>query len=171
MKIFSTPTTLLLALFMSVALIGCGDESTKSEEMPAPVMEEPMTETIVIEANDQLQFNVTEFTVEAGEEVSLTLKNVGSLPKETFGHNLVILNAGVDLVAYATDASTNTDNEYLPMDMSQTFASTSLLGPGEEDTITFMAPSVPGRYEFLCTFPGHYGTMRGVMIVEADDSM
>lgn len=171
MKIFSTPTTLLLALFMSVALIGCGGESTETADVPAPAMEEPEAEAVVIEANDQLQFNVTEFTVDAGEEVTLTLKNVGSLPKETFGHNLVILNAGVDVVAFATDAMTQTDNEYLPMDMSQTFAHTSLLGPGEEDTITFMAPSVPGRYEFLCTFPGHYGTMRGVMIVEEDMDM
>lgn len=134
-------------------------------------MEEVESDAIVIEANDQLQFSITEFTVEAGEEVTLVLKNVGSLPKETFGHNLVILNSGVDLVEYATGAMANAENEYLPADMSQTFAHTILLGPGEEDTITFMAPTEPGQYEFLCTFPGHYGTMRGVMIVEADDSM
>ncbi|MEQ9104764.1 MAG: plastocyanin/azurin family copper-binding protein [Rhodothermales bacterium] len=166
MKLFSTPTTLFFALFLSVALIGCGGESAETAEEQAPAMEEAASDAIVIEANDQLQFSVTEFTVAAGEEVTVTLQNVGSLPKETFGHNLVFLNAGVDLVEYATGAMANADNEYLPMDMSQTLAHTALLGPGEEDTITFMAPSEPGRYEFLCTFPGHYGTMRGVMIVE-----
>ncbi len=166
MKLFSTPTTLFFALFLSVALIGCGGETADTAEGQAPAMEEMASDAVVIEANDQLQFSVTEFTVAAGEEVTVTLKNVGSLPKETFGHNLVVLNAGVDLVEFATGAMANADNEYLPMDMSQMLAHTALLGPGEEDTITFMAPSEPGRYEFLCTFPGHYGTMRGVMIVE-----
>lgn len=162
MRILNTTSSLFLAMLLSVSIIGCGGESTETTT-PEPAM---ASDAIVIEANDQLQFSVTEFTVAAGEEVSIQLVNVGSLPKETFGHNLIVLNAGVDLVAFATDAMAKAENEYLPEDLSQVLAHTSLLGPGESETITFTAPTAPGQYEFLCSFPGHYGTMRGIMIVE-----
>lgn len=160
----------IFALFFAALVVaGCGGGGDQAEA-PAPAQEEaaaePAAEGIVIEANDQLQFSLKEFTVAAGEEVTVTLHNVGTLPKETFGHNFVILTAGADLEAFATEAMGNSANEYLPTDMSNVLAHTALLGPDEEDTITFMAPTEPGEYEFLCTFPGHYGTMRGVMIVE-----
>jgi len=155
------------ALFFAALLVtGCGGGGEQAETA-APAQEEAVAvEGIVVEANDQLQFSINEFTVAAGEEVTVTLHNVGTLPKETFGHNFVILTAGTDLEAFATAAMGNADNEYLPTDLSSVIAHTSLLGPDETDTITFSAPTEPGQYEYLCTFPGHYGTMRGVMIVE-----
>ena len=30
----------------------------------------------------------------------------------------------------------------------------------------FTAPEQPGRYPFLCTFPGHWRVMKGVLIVD-----
>ncbi len=159
----------VFALFFSALVVaGCGGGD--QAEAPAPAQEEAAAETasdtIVIEANNQLQFSVKEFTVAAGEEVTITLHNVGTLPKDTFGHNFVILTAGTDLEAFATEAMGNSANEYMPTDLSNVLAHTVLLGPDEKDTISFTAPTQPGQYEFLCTFPGHYGTMRGVMIVK-----
>jgi hypothetical protein len=46
------------------------------------------------------------------------------------------------------------------------FAHTKLLGPGEKGVIKFIAPSVLGAYQFLCSFPGHYAIMRGIMSVK-----
>ena len=162
--------TLLAALaFLVVGFMGCG--GGEADQAAAPAAEEPAAEAaddaIVIEANDQLQFSVNEFTVQAGEEVTIRLVNVGTLPKETFGHNLVILQQGGDVAAFANDAMTAQDNEYIPTDAGDRIvANTAMLGPGEEDTITFTAPSEPGEYPYLCSFPGHYATMQGVMIVE-----
>ncbi|MFV1994383.1 MAG: plastocyanin/azurin family copper-binding protein, partial [Verrucomicrobiales bacterium] len=42
---------------------------------------------------------------------------------------------------------------------------TKLLQPKQVDTIEFIAPA-PGEYPYLCTFPGHWMLMRGVMTVE-----
>ena len=42
---------------------------------------------------------------------------------------------------------------------------TKLLGGGESDTITFDAPE-KGYYTFLCTFPGHWGLMKGKLVVK-----
>jgi azurin len=38
--------------------------------------------------------------------------------------------------------------------------------PQDQFSIFFRAPDKPGRYPFLCTFPGHWMVMNGVMIVE-----
>ncbi len=152
-------TKLLALLFAALLFTGCGGSSE------APAVEE--NDAIVIEAGDQLQFSVTEFTAAAGSNVHIMLKNVGSLPKETFGHNIVFLTAGADLQAFGQAAVSAADNEYIPADMADwVLANSTLLGPGEEAMVMFTAPTEPGTYEFLCSFPGHYGTMRGVMTVE-----
>ena len=38
--------------------------------------------------------------------------------------------------------------------------------PATQFTISFRAPAKPGRYPYLCTFPGHWMVMNGEMIVE-----
>ena len=37
--------------------------------------------------------------------------------------------------------------------------------PGTSEAIFFTTPDQPGDYEFLCTFPGHYQLMRGILRV------
>ena len=56
------------------------------------------TNHIVIKANDDMTFDKTTFTVKVGEEITLLLMNNGTMSKEAMGHNLVILNQGVDNV-------------------------------------------------------------------------
>ncbi len=154
-------------LFASLLMVGCGGESADTADAAADVTEEAATDAIVIEANDMLQFSVTEFSVTEGEEVTIVLQNVGQMAKEMGGHNLVILTEGSDLQAFGIAAAGAADTEYIPADLAdQVFAATALLGPGEEYTLTFTAPAA-GTYEFVCSFPGHFGTMRGVMTVEA----
>jgi len=38
--------------------------------------------------------------------------------------------------------------------------------PGQRAELVFTAPPTPGRYPYLCTFPGHWRMMSGVLIVE-----
>jgi len=119
-----------------------------------------------IEGNDQMKFDQKSFTVKAGQEVQITLKNVGTLPKESMGHNFVVLAPGTDLAAFGGEAFKAKDDDYIPATYaSSIIAHTKLLGPGESDTITFTIPEA-GEYEFLCSFPGHWGTMNGKIIVE-----
>ena len=44
---------------------------------------------------------------------------------------------------------------------------TSLVQPGQSVTVQFRAPSEPGDYPFVCTFPGHWRVMNGVLRVRA----
>ena len=124
---------------------------------------------IVVSGNDTMQFDVKSFEVKSGEPVTLTLKNTGKLPKIAMGHNLVVLRKGVSAIAFgqkAMGAGANATNPLPDSVKEDVLASTKLLGPGESDTIKFTAPTEPGSYEYVCTFPGHFAMMRGTMTVK-----
>jgi azurin len=121
--------------------------------------------SFVVEANDQMQYNVTALSAKAGQPITITLKNVGKLPKEAMGHDLVVLKPGTNVQAYITDAAQAKATDYVPASQAANIvAHTKLLGPGESDAITFTLK--PGVYEYLCSFPGHAATMNGKLTVQ-----
>ena len=121
---------------------------------------------INIDGTDTMMYSKNSFEVKTGQKVKLTFKNTGKLPKVAMGHNIVILKNSVDLVEFCNEAVKFPTNEYFPKGREKdVIARTRLLGPGEADTIYFMAPE-SGTYEFVCTFPGHFALMKGKMIVK-----
>jgi|SRR5690606_26197899 len=121
---------------------------------------------LTISGTDQMQFDKKELRVKAGQKVRLTLTHSGTMAKNAMGHNWVLLKEGVDLAAFGQKAATAMDNDYIPAsEEGSIIAHTKMLGGGESDTIEFTAPA-KGSYEYLCSFPGHYALMRGVLIVE-----
>ena len=124
---------------------------------------------IEITGNDQMQYNIKAFEVAAGQKVVLSFKHIGQLPVLAMGHNVVILNAGTDVPAFATKSAPARDTGYIPQDEESKkaiVAHTKMIGGGESDEITFTAPAA-GEYPFICTFPGHFAIMQGVMTVKA----
>ncbi len=53
---------------------------------------------------------------------------------------------------------------YVP-DTALVLHATRLLTGGETERLNFTAPAKPGEYVYLCTFPGHWVRMYGVMLV------
>jgi azurin len=91
------------------------------------------------------------------------------MPKFSMGHNWVILTPGTNVQAFIEAAASAPTTDYVPVAAykGRILAATKLLGPKERDTVSFTAPAKPGRYEFFCSFPGHYQVgMRGVLIVK-----
>jgi len=85
------------------------------------------------------------------------------------GHNLVILKEGISAIAFggkAMQAGANATNALPDAVKGDVLAYTKLLGPGESEIIKFKAPKKPGLLQFVCTFPGHYAMMRGIMVVK-----
>lgn len=119
---------------------------------------------IAIKANEDMTYSVNQFTVKQGEEITLTLVNTGTSSKEAMGHNLVILKKEVDLNSFLFEASSAKENEYIPNHTDAIIAHTKLLGPKENDQIKFKIDE-KGTYTFVCTFPGHAGTMKGTIKV------
>lgn len=162
-------------------LVSCGKGSeepkqdqpaatTQTEEAAPPQVEEqapaPLAENeLVIEGNDNMQYNLTELKAKAGKPITLTLKHVGKASKKDMGHNLVILKPGTDVEAFAQKAMKDVASDYVPQNDPSIIAHTKLLGGGESDTITFTIDK-KGTYDFLCSFPGHYSMMKGKLIIE-----
>lgn len=123
---------------------------------------------IAITANDTMKFSVTRIEASPGERLRVTLTNVGALPKATMGHNFVLLQSGVNPEQFVIAAGAAAKNEYFPADRAeQVIAHTRLLGPKETAEVAFTAPSTPGEYAYLCTFPAHYQVgMRGILVVK-----
>ena len=46
---------------------------------------------VEITANDQMKFSITNFEVQRGQAVTVTLKNTGTSPKVSMGHNFTVL--------------------------------------------------------------------------------
>lgn len=181
-KLFLAPT---LVAFLFLAACGGGqnaDNAESTNEAAETVTEEvstavtasvPGIDTVAVTGHIQLEGhdNMTYtggdlFKIKAGQDVQLTLKNVGKLPKESMGHNVVILKPGTDHAEFGGQSFKAKDNDYIPETFSSSIvAHTKLLGPGESDTITFKIDE-PGVYTFICSFPGHFGTMKGTIVVE-----
>jgi len=142
-------------------IIEYNETSTAQETSPSA----QTTNHIVIKANDDMTFDKTAFTVKAGEEITLLLLNAGTMSKEAMGHNLVVLKPGVDIGDFAYAASSEIETDYIPKEKAtDILAHTKLLGGGESDQIKFTFDK-PGTYEFICSFPGHTGTMQGKITV------
>ena len=124
---------------------------------------------IEITGNDQMQYNIKAFDVTEGQKVVVSFKHIGQLPAIAMGHNFVILQAGTAVPAFATKCAPAKDTGYIPQDeesKKDIVAHTKMLSGGESDEITFTAPAA-GEYPFICTFPGHFAIMQGVMTVKA----
>ncbi len=147
-------TFFFLSLFLSIVT-------------PVAYGESHDVKTITITCNDTMRYDTTAFEVNAGEKVRIVLKNVGTLPKAAMGHNFIILKQGVNMAEFAQAAMTAAATDYIPEDKKDDIiVHTKLLGPGESDTIEFSAPDSAGSFEFLCSFPGHWALMKGVMTVK-----
>jgi azurin len=120
---------------------------------------------ITIESNDQMKYNLSQIKVKAGQSVTITLKHTGKMSVQAMGHNLVILQKGTDVTAFANLAARAKNNGYIPVGSKSVIAATKLIGGGETTTITFTAPA-KGTYDFICSFPGHNSLMKGKLIVE-----
>ncbi|MCB1224261.1 MAG: hypothetical protein KDK99_00500 [Verrucomicrobiales bacterium] len=111
----------------------------------------------------QMRYDSDSFVVTPGSTVEIRFENGDDLP-----HNLVFCQPGTDTAAMSLkqmeDAETALKRNWLPDDPA-IWAHSRMLNPHESQTLTFTAPSKPADYPFVCTFPGHALSMRGVLKV------
>lgn len=157
-------SVILLAFVLPFLFAACNNDNKKAESTSttspqgstAPAN---LSNNIEITANDSMKFSAIELNVKANEKVTLTLKNVGTAPITAMGHNWILLKDNTDLDAFEKEA--NVAPDHIPANNPNILAHTKLLGPGQSDTIEFTVPA--GSYTFICSFPGHYKTMTGIL--------
>ena len=162
----------LLAIVALFAFTACNSNTEKSdstdtdtltqETAAAPVEKEV---SITINAGDDMKYDLAEIKVKVGQKVKLTLNHTGKLAKEAMGHNWALLAQGTIVSDFAATAMQAKDTDYIPVGATEVIVHTKLIGGGQSDTIEFEAPA-KGVYEFICTFPGHSGMMKGTFYVE-----
>ena len=71
-----------------------------------------------IQADDKMRYDVTAFDASPGQKISVTIKNIGTTPKFSMGHNFVMLdraiNTGNVQSAFLDKASTEASHDYVP---------------------------------------------------------
>ncbi len=133
---------------------------------------DPNTEVVRLKTvREEMRYDKKEFSVTAGKTIEIVLENPDAMQ-----HNLVvgkpksmeIIGAAADKLITAKDGA---DRNYVPA-ISQIIAATPLVNPDQTYRLKFTAPNTPGDYPFVCTFPGHWRIMNGVMkVVKAGQAM
>ena len=117
----------------------------------------------------QMLFDVLEFSVPAGRPVAIVFENEDVMP-----HNVVITAPGAleevgELAETTATQPGAQDRDYVPVSDKVLYA-TALVNPGGKDRLSFIAPDARGDYPFVCTYPGHWLAMNGLMkVVEGLD--
>jgi putative membrane-bound dehydrogenase-like protein len=119
---------------------------------------------------NEMKYDIKTFTVEAGAPVEIVFENLDFMQ-----HNLVIAQTGtLKTIGEAADKLASNprgaEMHYVP-DIPEVLFATKLVDPQKTERLTFMAPEKEGDYPFVCTFPGHWSIMNGVMKVVAKKSL
>ncbi|WP_348073097.1 PVC-type heme-binding CxxCH protein [Dyadobacter sp.] len=113
----------------------------------------------------KMAFDKKSMTIPAGRAITLVFENPDLMP-----HNVVIVKPGTaEKVGEAADAMASLkdgfEKNFVPATTDVLFA-TPLVNSGKSFRLEFKAPTQPGDYPFICSFPGHWRVMQGVLTVE-----
>lgn len=129
----------VLALTIGLLLASCGGSN-----VPTTSLEVTLTD---------FQFSPNQFTVPAGQEITLEAANTGAVL-----HDFIIMNLGQ-----------SAGTEYTSEDDANMYLKIEVPAGGSEST-SFIAPAEPGEYEVVCGIPGHLQAgMVGKLIVVANE--
>jgi putative membrane-bound dehydrogenase-like protein len=126
---------------------------------------DPETQVIRIKAvREEMKYNMTTFTVKGGKPVEIIFENPDAMQ-----HNLLIGKPGsLEKIGNAADQMITQQDaaqrHYVPS-LPEVLFATPLINPDETFVLKFNAPETPGDYPYICTFPGHWRLMSGIMKV------
>ena len=120
---------------------------------------------IRIDAINGLKYSKKIIEAKSNEALVMILKNIDAMP-----HNLVIVQPGsTKMVGEASfkmisDPKAGEKN-YAP-DMNEVLHVIPVIEPGKTHSLHFRAPKKPGDYPYICTFPGHWMAMQGILRIK-----
>jgi len=110
----------------------------------------------------EMKFNKKVIRVPANKNITIALTNRSS--DATMPHNIVIIKKG-----FANDVGqaglSHKENAYVKPNDQNVIAHSPLAQIGETVYFSFKTPRI-GNYEFICSYPGHWGLMKGEFITK-----
>ena len=132
-------TILMLAIILSLGLASCGAKGPSTD--------------INVTLTD-FQFTPNQFTVPAGQEITVNVVNTGAVV-----HNFILMKLG-------TTAGDTYDDD----DTANVFWEEVDIQPGGDISTSFIAPTEPGEYQIICRTEGHIASgMVGKLVVVAGE--
>jgi len=105
--------------------------------------------------------------VQAGKTVEFRFSNIDAMP-----HNFAIVKPGTlaatGMLAEKTGRDADAEARHYIPESDNVLLGSNLIQPGKTQSISFKAPSEPGVYPYVCTYPGHWRRMFGALYVVAD---
>ncbi|QMU28745.1 PVC-type heme-binding CxxCH protein [Adhaeribacter radiodurans] len=112
----------------------------------------------------KMLFDKSTITIPANKLISLIFEN-----RDQMAHNVVIVMPGsMEKVGKAADAMASLKDGYeknFVPDLPEVLFATPLVNAGKSFRLNFKSPSKPGMYPFICSFPGHWQVMKGIIQV------
>jgi putative heme-binding domain-containing protein len=116
---------------------------------------------------DQMLFDKDRIVVRAGKAVEILFDNTDIMP-----HNFVVVQPGsleeIGKLAEDTGADAGAMARHYVPASSKVLLSSRLLQPRQSQKLSFTAPTKPGVYPYVCTYPGHWRRMYGAILVVED---
>lgn len=152
-----------LITWLAAAPLPAGASSGKAEPVAGAA-----ARVVTITATDDMRFLPGTIDARSGEVLRIVLKTQSAQPKMVMAHNFVILKTGSDATAFLNASAMARNTDFIaPKLRGQILIATGLAGGGETVSVDFAAPTAPGRYPFICTFPGHHSAgMKGILVVK-----
>lgn len=123
---------------------------------------------VIRAVREQMRYDTPRLVVEAGKPFEIIVENDDFMP-----HNLVVVKPGgrerIGPVAekMSPEQFDRRGRPFVP-ESPDILAATRLLESGMKETLKLTAPAEEGDYEYVCTFPGHWPVMWGILVVTRD---
>ena len=169
-------TNCIILSILAVSLIACsgGQKNGFSSADNRELSTKPLTATIPVNLEDtiyvvatgsnmsEMRFDTKRLKVPVGKELTIALENQST--DATMPHNIVFIQEGT-----ANDVGQGglkfKENGYVNPDDKNVIAHSPVVQIGETKYFTFTTPTT-GEYEFICSYPGHWGMMKGKFVTE-----
>lgn len=158
-----TPIAEQFLMHNAIDIVPEANTSPPSDHSDAtPERGSPRSLSVVV---GELKFDQDVIAVQAGQPIELTFTNPDDMQ-----HNVLVLRPGTtaSVGALADEMATEATaaaRHYIPETDDVLFA-TELVNPRGSTILSFTAPSAPGDYPIICTFPGHWRTMQAILRVQ-----
>lgn len=119
-------------------------------------------QVITIGTMPGLKFEQTQVQVKAGSRIKWVFQN-----NDDMLHNCVIVKPATANTVGDAALKLNLNGpkmNYVPANANVLYH-TNILQPESSEAIYFVAPTEPGDYQYVCTFPGHASLMQGTLKV------
>lgn len=118
-----------------------------------------------VDAIGGLQYQQKLLTVKPGEPLAFKLSN-----KDVMPHNLVIVKPGTEQkvgeAAFKMVSDPKAGEKHYVPDLPEVLHFIPVINQNQTHTLHFRAPTEPGDYPYICTYPGHWQSMQGILRVK-----